>query len=244
MTTHEKKNVLIDAALVPDPDADEEMGSTDIEAIADEDLKGSRLLLVCQAIEPVDLEGTPGAVVQLACTFQPDQGTRFTFAQFRLRLLTPDGIVIIDLAPRSLDDPEPVEITLNRKGQLDLASLPVPIEPGFEIGSSKKFVKYHCRVQGSGAGTSLARWDFKENPYRRDGIGQEQVLTLTLPVTGRVTGNVIVSARLVRSGFRGSIVAIRDMILGGEANGRSYPIVFEVPETPSPDGLARFLRLL
>ncbi|MBI1925128.1 hypothetical protein HYR99_12880 [Candidatus Poribacteria bacterium] len=238
-----EETLLIDSPLVPDPDADEEMGSTDVEALADEDLKGSRLLLVRRAIEPIDLEGIPGGVLQLACTFQPGQGTRFTSAQFRLRLVTPDGIRIIDLAPRSLDDPNPVEFTLNRKGQLGITSLPVPIEPSVEIGSSKKYVRYHCRVQGSGEGTSLARWDFKENPDRRDGIGQEQVLTLTLPVKGQVTGRVIVSARLARSGLRGSIEAIRDMILGAKPNERSYPITFEIPEAPSPNGLARFLRL-
>ena len=157
--------------------------------------------------------------------------------------MTPDGIRIIDLAPRSLDDPNPVEFTVNRKGQLSVTSLPVSIESSVEIGSSKKYVRYHCRVQGSGEGTSLARWDFKENPDRRDGIGQEQVLTLSLPVTGQVTGRVIVSARLARSGLRGSIEAIRDMILGAKPNERSYPITFEIPEAPLPNGMTRFLRL-
>ena len=143
-----------------------------------------------------------------------------------------------------MDDPNPVEFTLNRKGQLGVTGLPVPVEPGVEICSSKKYTKYHCRVQGSGEGTNLARWDFKENPYRRDGIGQEQVLTLTLPVTGQVTGNVIVSARLARSGLHGRIEAIRDLILGTKPNKRSYQITFEIPEMPSPNGLARFLRLI
>lgn len=239
----EEETLLIDAPLVPDPDADEELGSADIDAIADEDLKGSRLLLVRRASEPIDMEGIPGGVVQLACTFQPGQGARFTFAQFRLRLVTPDGIRIVDLAPRSLDDPNPVEVTLNRKGQLGVTGLPVPIEPSVEIGTSKKYARYHCRVLGAGAGTNLARWDFKENPDRRDGIGPEQVLTLTLPVTGRVTGSVIVSARLVRPGLRGSIESIRDMILGPKPNERFYPIAFEIPATPAPHGLARFLRL-
>lgn len=241
MTVNKTENLLIDAPLVPDSDADNEMGSTDIEAIMDEDLKGSRLLVVRRAIEPIDLEGTPGGVVQLACTFQPSQGTRFISAQFRLRLLTPKGIQIIDLAPRSLDDPNPVEFTLNRNGQLKVTGLPVPIEPGVEISSSKKYFKYHCRVQGSGAGTSLARWDFKENPDRQDGIGPEQVLTLTLPVTGLVTGSVIVGARLARSGLHGSIEAIREMILGG--NERSFPLTFEISKTPSADVLSRFFSL-
>src|SRR4051794_15578353 len=105
----QNEDLLIDQPLVPDPDADEEMGSTDVEAVADADLRGSRLLLVRRAIEPIDLEGTPGGgVLQLACTFQPAAGARFTFAQFLLRLATPEGLRIIDLAPRSVDDTNPV----------------------------------------------------------------------------------------------------------------------------------------
>lgn len=243
MTLSEDDTLLIDAPLVPDSDADAEMGSTDIEAIADEDLKGSRLLLVRRAIEPIDLEGSSGGVIQLSCTFQPGQRTRFTWAQFRLRLLTPNGVRIIDLAPRNLNDPNPVEITIDRKGELKVTSLPVPIEPGVEIGSSKKYSKYTCLVQGSGSGTALARWDFRENPDKCDGIGPEQVLTLTLPVTGRVTGSVIVSARLARSGLRGSFEAVRDMIIGAQGNERSYPVTFEIPGNPSIDALSQFFNL-
>jgi hypothetical protein len=90
----------------------------------------------------------------------------------------------------------PVECTLNRKGQLGVKSLPASIE------------------------------------------------LLTLPVTGQVTGKVIVSARLARPGLRGSIEAIRDMILGTKPNDPSYPISFEILETPSPKGLDQFLRRL
>lgn len=236
------ETALIDAPLVPDPDADEELGPTDVEAIADEDLRGSRLLLVRRAIEPIDLEGTAGGVVQLVCTFQPAVGTRFTSAQFRLRLVTPDGLKIIDLAPRSVDDPNPVEFTLNGKGQLGIKHPAVPVEPGVEVGVSKTYAKYHCRVQGAGEGTSLARWDFRENPDRRDGIGREQILTVTLPVVGPVTGSAIVSARLAKAGLRGSLEAVRDLILGPTPNERIYPIAFEIPESSS-NNLARFFKL-
>ena len=239
---NEEDTLLIDAPFVPDLDAEEEMGPTDVTAIADEDLKGSRLLLVRRAVESIDLEGTPGGVVQLACTFQPAQGTRFTSAQFRLRLITPAGIKIVDLAPRVLEDPSPVEFTLDRKGKLGVKSLPVPIAPNLEVDLSKKYVIYHCKIQGAGEGTNLARWDFRENPDRRDGIGQEQVLNLTLPVTGQVTGSVIVSARLARSGLQGSLEAIRDMILGTPPQERFYPITFNIPTIPSPKGLTQFFN--
>jgi hypothetical protein len=238
----QNEDLLIDEPLVPDPDADEELGSTDIEAVADEDLKGSRLLLVRRAIEPIDLEGISGGIVQLACTFQPAAGARFTFAQFLLRFATPAGVRIIDLAPRKMDDTNPVEFTLDKKGQLGITGFAV--EPSVEMSSSKKFVRYHCMVQGSGEGTNLARWDFRESPDRRDGIGQEQVLTFTLPVTGQITGKVIVSAKLARRGLQGGIEAIRELILGPSADERSYPISFEIPPSPSRGRLERFLKIL
>lgn len=239
---NEEDTLLIDAPFIPDPDAEEELGPTDIAAIADEDLQGSRLLIVRRAIEPIDLEGTAGGIVQIVCTFQPAQGTRFTSAQFRLRLVTPEGIKIIDLAPSSIEDPHPVEVTVNSKGKLGFKIL--PINGIAEDGVSKKYAIYHCKVQGAGGGTSLARWDFRENPDRRDGIGQEQVLTLTLPVTGQVSGSVIVSARLARSGLQGSLDAIRDMILGTSPKERFYPISFNIPTTPSANGLAKFFHFL
>ena len=236
--------VLIDAPLTPDPDAAEELGAADVEALADEDLKGSRLLLVRRAVEAIDLDGTAGGVIQFACTFQPAKGARFVSAQFRLRLVKPEDVHLIDLAPRTLDDPKPVEFTLNRKGQLGLKSLPVSAEPSVEVSLSKNYAKYHCMVQGSGEGTSLARWDFRENPDRRDGLGREQVLTLTLPVTGPIAAEVIVSARLARPGLRGGLDAIRDLILGPRPNERIYPVALTIPAAPSPGGLARFLHLL
>lgn len=240
----EDEALLIDAPLTPDPDADDEMGPGDVEAIADEDLRGCRLLLVRRAVEPIDLDGNPGGVLQMACTLQASQGIRFTYAQFRLSLLTPAGVKIIDIAPRVMEEPHPVEFTLDGKGKLGVKNLPVPVEPSVEFGMSKKFAVYHCQVQGSGEGTNMARWDFRENPDRRSGLGQEQILTLTLPLTGQVAGTVSVNARLARSGVRGSLEAIRDMILGPKPNDRFYPISFEIPKSPSPRGLARFLNLI
>ena len=106
----------------------------------------------------------------------------------------------------------------------------------------KQYAKYHCKVQGTGEGTNLARWDFRENPDRRDGIGPEQVLTLTLPVTGQVTGTVIVSARLAKPGLQGSLEAVRELILEPTPEERFYPITFEIPQA-SQGKLAQFFRL-
>ncbi|MCB0032363.1 MAG: hypothetical protein KDE28_30845 [Anaerolineales bacterium] len=236
--------VLLDAPFVPDPDADEELNATTVTAIADEDLRGSRLLLVRRAVEPFKGADWAGGVVQLACTFQPALGARFSSAQLRLRLTSPAGLLIQDLAPARLTDPHPVEVTLNSKGQLGIASPVVPLQSSLELRSSRKYSTYHCLVQGSGEGTALARWDFRENPDRRDGLGQEQLLTLTLPATGLISAEVMVTARLAWAGLQGVNEAIRDLLIGPTPFQRKYPISFEIPQQPSPEGLARFLKLI
>lgn len=240
--SQDEEQLLMDVALEADPDAEEELGADDIEAIADEDIKGSRLLLVRRVVESIDLDGQVGGVVQLACTFQPALGARFTSAQLRIRFTLPNGLKVIDLEPRNLSDPNPVEFVLEKKGQLSVKNLPIPVDPSAEIAVSKKYTRYHCMVQGSGDGTGMVRWDFKENPDRRDGIGPEQVLTFTLPVTGPVMGDVIVSARLARPGLGDQIEAIRDMILRRSGE-RSYNIKFEIPQASRPNLLERFFRV-
>lgn len=237
----EDEMLLIDAPLVADPDADEEMGPGDAEAIADEDLEGSRLLLVRRVAEAVDLDGTPGGAVQIACTFQPARDTRFTWARLLLRLSTPQGVRIVDLAPRVVREDEPVRFTLDRSGKIGLSYKVA--EASAEAGKHKEYVIYYCSIQGSGEGTSLARWDFNENPHRKDGLEREQVLALTVPVTGTVTGTVSVNARLTRAGLRGRIAAIRDLVLGANPGERSYPFAFEIPATPPAKDLTHFLPL-
>jgi hypothetical protein len=240
MPANDEQNVLLDAPLVPDPYAAEEMGPADAEAIADENLKGSRLLLVRRAVEPVDIAGVPGGAVELVCTFQPAPGSRFASARLLLKLTGPQGVRIADLEPRQVREQEPVKFVLDRKGKLGLKVLKA--EAGAEAGVRMEYAVYHCAVTGSGQATPLARWDFTENPHRKDGLGAEQSLALTLPVTGRVTGTVSVTARLIRPGLRGALEAVRDLILGPGPD-RHYPIHFDIPQAQEPHGLFRFLRL-
>lgn len=219
--------ILIDAPLVPDPDADEEMGPGGAEAIADEDLRGSRFLLVRRAIEAIDISGTQGGAIKFACTFHAAAGTRFVEARLALRLTEPPGVSIHDLAPREVRENEPVRFNLDEKGKLSLGYAKVGAEFGQESGTTTEFAIYHCAVKGSGENTMLARWDFIENPHKQDGIGHEQVLALTIPVIGQVVGNISVSARLVRPGLKGTWDAIREMVVGEQE--RNYPVFFTIP---------------
>ena len=229
--------LLVDAPLAPDPDADEELGPRDAAAIADEDVRGSRLLLVRRAAESIEVDGAVGGAVQIACTFQPTHGSRFVWARLLLRLQSPEGIYIVDLAPREALD-EPVQFTVDNRLNLGVSNV---LEVGTELGVQREFAAYHCRVQGSGESTALARWDFSENPGTRAGLGREQVLSLTLPATGEVAGTVRASARLSRGGLLGGVDAVRDLILGPHEG--QYPIRFVIPRTQPPTGSSRFLRL-
>ncbi|HEY0070545.1 MAG TPA: hypothetical protein VGE04_11310 [Chloroflexia bacterium] len=231
--------VMVDAALVPDPDAEAELGPGDLQPIADEDVRGSRLLVVRRAVEVIDLDNGLGGAVQFACTFQPTYGTRFTWASLVLQLQAPQGVYIIDLSPHVVREDVPVNFTVDRKGKIGLKY--EIVEAGMEAGTQKEFATYHCTVQGSGEGTALARWDFRENPYRQEGLGREQVLALSVPVVGNVTGTLHVSARLERRGLGGVADAIRDLVLGPDE--RHFPITFDIPQAnPAGTKLRRFLR--
>lgn len=221
------REILIDAPLVSDPDADNEMGLGDAETIADEDLRGSRFLLVQRAVESIDIDGTPGGAIKFACTFHSAPGTRFVEAGLTLRLDEPPDVKIHDLAPHEVRENEPVRFKLDDKGKLSLGYADLGVNVDQEAGLSKEFAIYHCAVKGVGENTRVAMWDFTENPHKRDGIGHEQVLVLTIPATGQVTGNLSISARLARPGLKGTWDAIREMIIGGSE--RKYSISFTIP---------------
>ena len=232
------EEILVDATLVPDSDADEELGSGSVVAIADEDIRGCRLLIVRRTVEPIQIDGRAGGAAQLACTFHPAHGLRFMWARMLLRLTAPAGVTIIDLAPREVREGEPVHFSVDGKGKIGVNY--EFVEVGTEETVKKEFAVYHCAVQGSGEGTTVARWDLSENPHRRDGISHEQLLALTVPVTGEVTGEVLVTARVTRPGIGGAFDAMRDLVLGnGE---RRYPIRLVIPERASLLGRLRFLR--
>lgn len=234
----EDKDVLIDAAMVPDPDADEEMGASEVEAIADEDLKGSRFRAVRRGIEAIDLEGVRGGAVELGCIFQPAFGTRFVYARIVFRILAPAGLTFLSVQPHEVRENEPVRFSVDAKGKLGLKY--GLASAGAELGRKEEYSLYHCAVQGSGEGFAEAIWDFRENPVRRDGIGHEQVLAVTLLRTGPIVGHIEVSARLASSG----LLRLRDLVLGAPHADRGYRIAFDIPDAPPPSGLARFLPFL
>jgi hypothetical protein len=229
---------LLDASFVADAYADEEMGpGAGSETIIDDELEGCRLLLVQRAAETIQLEGGPGGALEIACTFQPAEGMRFSWARIVLRLKEPAGVKVVDLGPRDVREAEPVKFTVSGKGKLGLKYQIA--EAGVENGLTKEFAVYHCTVHGSGESTPTVRWDFTENPHRRDGIGREQVLVLTLPVTGRVAGTITANARIVRPGIAGRLDAIRDLVLGARSNERAHEVSFEIPEPAHESVLSR-----
>jgi hypothetical protein len=233
--------VLVDAPLVPNPDAGQELGPDAPQTLSDADLQGSRLLIVRRAAMGMELESGSYGVVQIACVFQPAEGARFTWARIALRLEAPPGVRLLDLEPRVVPEGEPVQFTLDGRGRLGLRVLGGAARA--ERSVRKEFAVYHCSVQGSGESTSLARWDFTENPHRRNGIGPEQVLALTVPVVGTVSGTLTASARLARGGVAGGLERVRDLVLGARPHERRYPVSFHITTGPRPSDDARFLHM-
>ncbi|MBC7821340.1 MAG: hypothetical protein IAG10_31010 [Planctomycetaceae bacterium] len=233
-------DVLIDVDLIPDPDATNELGPNVPVSIADEDLRGCRFLLTRRAVEAIKFEDTHGGAIQLACTFHPAQGMRFTWARVALRLKIPEGSRFADVGPVEVREREPVRFAVDRNGKLSLASKLINAEAEQSIG--KEFVIYHCAVRGSGEGTALARWDFEENPHSREGLLGEQVLALTLPHSGRVEAIAVVTVRVARSGVRGKLDAVRDLVFGMSPEGRFYPVAFDIPTNTTSDQSQYFVR--
>jgi len=223
---------LFEAPLVPDPDADEELGPGgpgDGERLADEDVKGSRILLVRRAIEPVDLNSGAGAAAALACTFHAAPGARFSFARVQVDLSSPAGAVFLDIAPKEVRANEAVQFTVAREGKIGISY--AGAEAGASTGQERTFTVYPCLVRGSGATSTRALWDLRENQHSADGIGHEQVLVLTLGVVGAVEADILINARLIRPGLPGRLDAIRDMILGpAVGSGPRAKLRFEIPE--------------
>lgn len=216
--------VLVDAPLVPNPDAGHEMGP-DSATIGDADLRGSRMLLVREQVAGGEYDGRPYGVIKLVCTFHPAPGTRFSWARVALQLDTPPGVRILDLVPRDARDGEPVQRILVDRRRLGLRTP----QAGAETSSRTEFAVYHCAVQGSGISTPNARWDFTENPFRKDGLAGDHVLELTVPSWGRVSGTLTASARLVRDGL---VQRVRDLMLS-RPDERRYMVSFHIP-APSP----------
>jgi hypothetical protein len=139
--------------------------------------------------------------------------------------LSPDGIVITDLAPREVRGGV-VRVSVHQTGKLNVSYEGIGVSG--DAGTNREFETYHCEVIGSGEGTSLARWDFTEDPDRRLGLGVAQALVLTLSAQGRVTASVVVNARLARPGLRGIAERVRDLVLA-RSDGREYTIAFDIP---------------
>ncbi|MEL6940487.1 MAG: hypothetical protein AAFO84_14995 [Cyanobacteria bacterium J06598_1] len=221
-----ENQLLIDLPLVADEDADEELGSLAATAIADEDLQGSRLLLALKSVRPIDIEGMPGGLIEISCTFQPGYNTRFTWARLTVMLQSPEGVKIVDLAPREIKDEQPVKISVDSKGSLGLKK--APAEASLDKTVKEEYEVYQCLVRGSGESTAKARWDFNENDHRQSGLGTEQTLVMTLPVTGKVSGLVLMNARLARSGVEGALSAVRDLVVGARQRDSTFSV--EIPK--------------
>jgi hypothetical protein len=237
------EEILFEGVLVPDPNADEEM--SDIEQLADEEIRGSRILIVKRAIQAVDFDGTAGGIIQLSCEFHPSHGTRFTWARVAITLTTPEGINFISVQPDLVQEKMPVVFQYNKGGKL---SLGIPEYAGAEISGErqKQFTVFHNTVRGSGDGTKKALWTFEENDQTRQGLGQKNILTVTVPATGAIGGQLTVNCRVSRKGIKGLADKLRDLVLAGPEIAPSS-MVFTIPTVPVSTGsgiLNEFFKFL
>jgi hypothetical protein len=219
--------VLIDAPLVEDPDVKREMGGG-IAAIADEDFKGCRLLVVRRDVQAIKVDGAPGGLVKIGISFQPTHGTRFVWAQMLLTLKDPEDSLFVDVAPATKMD-RPVKFTVDVSGKLGASYQAIgELKAGLSTKTSTEFEVYHCAVHGTGAGTAKGRWEFEENPQGKQGLGREQTLFMTVRGSGKITGNLSVYTRLVREGaVLAKVDAAAHLIMGPDQ--RHAPLTLRIP---------------
>jgi hypothetical protein len=218
---------LIDLPLVPDPDPDDELGASEVCSISDAELRDCRLLVTRRAAQTIDAAGTRYGLLKLGCSFQPTHGTRFVWARVVLSIAAPEGTRIVDVAPAAQLDERPVKFVVDVQGKLRAQYAASGLEAGMESKTSTSFDVYYCSVHGTGAGTAKGRWEFEENPRRRDGLAREQPLVVTFSESGRYRGNLSVYAKIVRGGTMGAIDAFRYMLLGADEH--HAPFAVDIP---------------
>jgi hypothetical protein len=219
-------DLLIDVRLIPNPDADEEMSGNDIEKLSDEEIRGSRFLLVKRAVEIIDINGQNGGAIQLSCEFQPAENTRFTWGSISLTLISPNGAKFISVQPEVIKDGNPVNFQIKGNGKITLGYADIA---GAEVSreKQKQFVVYENLVQGTGEGTAKAVWIFKENTGK-SGLTPRNILSFTIPTTGIVKAELSVNCRVVRSGIAGVVDKLRDLII--EPVGlEKHQVTFQIP---------------
>ena len=225
-------DLLIDIPLIADPDADNELSAEDVQPLTDEEIHGSRFLLVKKSVETIDINGKSGGAIQISCEFQPAENTRFTWGRVALTLTSPGGIKFISVQPEIIKDDNPVSFQVNRNGKITLG---YPDYAGAEAGAEKQkqFVVYQNLVQGTGEGTDKAIWIFKENEGK-SGLTPKNILSFTIPVTGEVKAALSANCRIVRQGFGGLVDKIRDLIIEAEEPA-ARQITFHIPPEKPKD---------
>lgn len=228
------ENLLLDAILIPDPLADSELGTRDMQLVADTEVRDARIQLVRTSLQRIDIDGEPGLALALSAVYHAPSGARFSHGQIRWRLTTPADARFVDVAPTSVQDAVPVSFTLSRSGKLgvDTSSRTPSANLGHTI--KREFTLYHCAVRSSGAASRQAIWTLSENPDTRQGIGHSTQLALTLQGAGPFSIEVQVSGRLIKPGMAGRLSELRDVILGPARGQPSvHRIELQVPSEPA-----------
>jgi hypothetical protein len=204
--------VLLDVELIVDPDSNREMGVAPSDVLMDpRDLRGARLLVVKREQAAEDW-GDDEVLVKLNCSFHPAPGTRFVSARITLSLFQPQGVRFIDIAPLEVKEPMKVEYSRQSGGKITMKKGPIEAEASAQAETKVSYDSYVCRVNGVGAGTDLAYWDFKEDENLRDGVAHSNELALTLPAGRTVKAELVVTARMAKMGGLGAL----NMILGDQ----------------------------
>lgn len=168
--------------------------------ITDQEIRKCRLLLALHDTALLSINDQPAAALELCCTFQPAAGLRFVSAQLLINLETPEGIKIIDLAPKQVEC-DGVAVSVTQGGRFAIEYLGTGGQR--EVQRTASFKHYTCLVSGSDDSTPNARWEFNEVKQSKQGLGQQHALYLLVSAAGILKGRIYLSAEIERSGLMG-----------------------------------------
>lgn len=220
-------DILLDAELFGDPDANELLGpSDDTEVLTDKEIRGCRLTLVRQKVHKVDLGRGAFGAIEIECSLLPAPGLRFASAAVIVKLEQPTNANFVDIAPTRVTRPGKMRFAFDAGAKL--IDITEDMGVGRLVLKASREVDYeHCHVQGGGSGSRRVEWRFVEDDQAQKGILSPQALIMTVPVTGLVHCTVGFKAKIKRGGKSG---AVRDLLFGRNVADRWRKLVVEIPQ--------------
>ncbi|MEM7662858.1 MAG: hypothetical protein AAF292_11465 [Pseudomonadota bacterium] len=218
-------DVLFSGEFEPDPDEPNELSGQAKVLLADEKLKGARLMIRQLDAQSGEYNGQPVTATAFEAEFHPAPTTRFAHVSIMLEFLSPKHTKVLDLVPKYVDDIAPRTIEITRRGDLGLEFVPINVAIGTEHRTAFEVIP--TISQASGELSSEVQWTFKAASQVEE-LPRQSTLGVMLSGSGPFKVRLEATAGVVSTGLAGAAQAGRDLIIGPPGK-RMIRNVFEFP---------------